>query len=346
MKENGSRCSIKLSGGPNNHIIIVCLTVEDLQQQARSLLRNGVRARTRRVYDSAQKRFLKFCERYGLVPVPATEQTLLLYVSYLFLEGLKSSSVRVYLSGLRSMHVVEGYENPLEGKLQLQLALRALDINSEPPKQKLPITFKLLSGFAKYVSHSFSSRLLWAAITLAYFGCLRAGELTIGDRECFDCSRHLTINDVRFDVTSEGNSFMAVLLKKSKTDYLNRGVHIYVGCTGQSVCAVCAMQQYLACRRQEGSILPQSPLFQFPDGTVLTKSIFVDQTKFLLSCLGIPPRQFSGHSYRIGCATSAAASGFRDYEIKLLGRWSSEAYQRYVRTPVDTFVSFSRRLVS
>lgn len=329
-----------------NNIVIV-LAVHGLEQQAQALLRMGVRDNTRRVYDSAQRRFVRFCEEHGLVPVPATEHTLLLYITYLFFqEKLKNTTIRVYLSSVRSMHIMHGCENPLEGSLRLQLALRAMDINSEPPKQKLPITFKLLSGFSVYLSQSVSSRLIWAATTLAYFGCFRAGELTVGDGDRYDASRHLTVNDVQFNSTSDGHPYMSVFIKRSKTDYSNQGVHVHVGCTGKSVCAVCAMQQYLCCRRRSevGPIHVESPLFQFPDGSVLTKRIFIEQTKFLLSCLGISPRQYSGHSYRVGSATSAAGSGFRDYELKLLGRWSSEAYQRYVRTPVETFVSFSRRL--
>ena len=40
---------------------------------------------------------------------------------------------------------------------------------------------------------------------------------------------------------------------------------------------------------------------------------------------------FSSHSLRIGLVTTAAASGVPDNVLQQLGRWSSSAYNGYVR---------------
>ena len=48
--------------------------------------------------------------------------------------------------------------------------------------------------------------------------------------------------------------------------------------------------------------------------------------------LGYNDNQFSGHSFRIGAATSAAAPGVEDHIIQTLGRWSSNCYIRYIHT--------------
>ena len=42
---------------------------------------------------------------------------------------------------------------------------------------------------------------------------------------------------------------------------------------------------------------------------------------------------YEAHSFRIGAASWAAAKGFSDSQIRLLGRWKSNAFLKYIRTP-------------
>ena len=48
---------------------------------------------------------------------------------------------------------------------------------------------------------------------------------------------------------------------------------------------------------------------------------------------GIDARSYSGHSFRIGAATTAAEKGVDDSIIKTLGRWESLAYLQYIKVP-------------
>ena len=134
-------------------------------------------------------------------------------------------------------------------------------------------------------------------------------------------------------------SVLAVTLKQSKTDPFRAGVRIFMGRTGNLLCPVAAVLAYLA-------ILPPSPgpLFILRDGSYLTRDRLVTRLRAGLLQAGIDASRFTGHSFRIGAATTAAQAGIEDAVIKMLGRWESAAYQRYVRTPRDQLAAVSSHL--
>ena len=49
-----------------------------------------------------------------------------------------------------------------------------------------------------------------------------------------------------------------------------------------------------------------------------------------LQAVNIDPPHFSGQSFHIGAATTAAQAGIEDSVVKMLGRWESAAYHRYI----------------
>ncbi|CAH3139277.1 unnamed protein product, partial [Porites lobata] len=68
------------------------------------------------------------------------------------------------------------------------------------------------------------------------------------------------------------------------------------------------------------------PLFLYQDSTPLSRSKL---SAFLKSTL---QSNFSGHSFRVGTATTAASRGIPDYLNKTMGCWSSKTYLLYVQT--------------
>ena len=53
--------------------------------------------------------------------------------------------------------------------------------------------------------------------------------------------------------------------------------------------------------------------------------------KWLMAEIGLDPARFGAHSLRIGGATAALAAGFTPAQIRLLGRWSSDVAEIYMR---------------
>ena len=161
--------------------------------------------------------------------------------------------------------------------------------------------------------------MIWAAFTLTFFGCLRASEVTITHVD--NLSLKLCRQDVNFSQVN-AHHIMTVRIKSSKTDKTNKGFDIVISCIPHPTCAYCAMVDYLHDQRFE----PTSPL-SHTNRVPLTRTLFQKQLKLYISALGFPSQNYSGHSLRAGCATSAAKAGFMDWEIKVLGRWVSDAYQ-------------------
>ena len=48
---------------------------------------------------------------------------------------------------------------------------------------------------------------------------------------------------------------------------------------------------------------------------------------------GLDPSRYKGHSFRIGAASYAEDRGLSDAQIRMLGRWKSNAFLRYIRVP-------------
>ena len=119
-------------------------------------------------------------------------------------------------------------------------------------------------------------------------------------------------------------------IKQSKTDPFRQGITLFLGRTGLLICPIDAILPYLAVRDNR-----LGPLFILQDGRMLTRQTFGNLLDNVLDQLHLPSGEFNTHSFRIGAATSAKEAGISDSQIMMLGRWQSNAYQRYIRTPLD-----------
>ena len=94
---------------------------------------------------------------------------------------------------------------------------------------------------------------------------------------------------------------LKIRIKASTTDPFREGMDVYLGWTGQPLCLVSATIAYLV-RRNDGP----GPLFLFEDGRPLTRPLLVREVRAALEEAGASNAGVSGHSFRIGAATTAA----------------------------------------
>ena len=208
-----------------------------------------------------------------------------------------------------------------------------------PPRVRLPITLSIMEDIKHLLlqkPQSYNTSMIWAACCLAFFGFLRVSEFTVPAQGQYDHTTHLSLADVSIN-SKHSPQLMRVHIKQSKIDPFCQGVDIYLGKTDRNICPIKGITPYLACRGGH-----PEPLFSFQDSRILTRHLFSTTIDDLLTELHIDKRLYSTHSLRIGAATSAMKAKISDVHVQMLGRWRSEAYKRYVKTPPQELAQFSQ----
>ena len=153
------------------------------------------------------------------------EQTLLRFCSHLA-DHLHHSSIKVYLLAIRSLHIDQGFPDPLVNCLQIQCPLRGIKRHQGSTlTQRQPVTPDLMRIIQRSLdTHNSEHVMLWAGRCLGFFGFLRAGEFMVNST--FDLSIHLTVQDSQVEVNP---SSLCVCIKSSKNDLFPQGCFIYLG---------------------------------------------------------------------------------------------------------------------
>ncbi|CAC5398459.1 unnamed protein product [Mytilus coruscus] len=305
-----------------------------------NLWSKSINSATRDVYTSEYKCFLKFRtsqfegENIGNVMSNISEDILICFVSYCqSVLGLKYSTIKLYLAGIRHFSIANCSVSPLVdnvGKplLRLQNILNGMKkTENKSVRQKVPITYSVLHQIYQYLQKGiFDPHLdftMSTAAVVGFFGFLRCSEFTC--KQSFDSALNLTMDDVVFVSDCQVN----LRLKASKTDIFRHGVIIKLFKTNYNICPYVQLSKYVTSRKLNGAT-DNDPLLVDSSNLALRRSLFIDKLKAILAHLGL--NADSGHSFRIGAATTCSSNGIQDHMIQTLGRWKSDCYSRYIRT--------------
>jgi len=321
-----------------------------LSERAVLLLHAGLAHPTRSTYATGVRAYQRFCDTTGVPAaerIPADERRLIEFVAWCT-STVAPPTIRVYLAAVRSWHIDNGYSDPTTGRLQLARVLRgAQRVASQPRRRRLPLTIEILRRiWPVEVDRGWDDVMFRAALSLGFFGFLRLGELAlVSATTTFDPKLHPTISDLSFARHPSAGKYATFRIKVSKTDQFRQGSTVHLGTTVGPICPVGALAAYYRFRPLKpvppNDSWDDAPLFVCNDGRILTKAVFVAMMRARMQAAGIDTTAFSG---RIGVATTAAAAGLSDWLIMAMGRWKSDAYLRYVHTPVDQVLAVSGKL--
>lgn len=329
-----------------------------LTDAAKLNLWHGLAPGTRSGYKSARESFEYFCSARGSNTYPAQQRELIEWITLRgsgsaepFQGKVSADTLRHYLAAIRSVHVDRSLPLSVFDDKTLRRVLDGIR-RRQPARestQAVPLTLDILQKVVNVdakSSHLTSSGLvdevnMTAAMTTAYSAMLRSGEITYSASDLKNQTAFADTAVLRQDVTF-GDDHVILSLKRSKTDYEHKGVSIVVASTGSSTCPVKALKRLFELDPQP----PTAPLFRL-SSRVFSYENFVAATRSRLRAHNVPnAMHFSGHSFRRGAATTAKLNGMLDSDIQRLGRWSSEAFQRYIDTDAAYKFRLSRQFLS
>ena len=77
----------------------------------------GLATATPMTYQAGQRHYLEFSEQATIPPLPASESTLCRFVTVLANKGIAHSTIKVYLSATRQLHIAKGLPEPRMEKM-------------------------------------------------------------------------------------------------------------------------------------------------------------------------------------------------------------------------------------
>jgi len=300
----------------------------------RKYLNANIAEKTAKIYRQKHNAYKKFCKQ--LLLLRYSQKSISMYASHLADFNTYSyiiqciTAIKYYMKRVRKPRKMLHLKQVLAG-------IKRCISNHPVRPTRLPITPQKLTiikrRLRRIIHNRHDRRLLWCACLFAYFGFLRVSEYT-NPKTWTHMKESRTLTWSR--VTIKKNHIF-IVLKKSKTDQTQHGTTVTIATNNTPSCPIKAYNKYIKVRGEHNG-----PFFQFKNRSFLTPQRFNKVIKKALpaEAQGV----YTSHSFRIGAASTAAAQNYPNYIIQQLGRWTSDAYMRYIKINQDFCTQVSHDL--
>ena len=304
----------------------------------KKLVKASVKPSTFSQYSISLDAFNKFADDNRLDhTLPISSKNLGLFLTHLYEEGKSHSTIVGYSIAISFFHKMDNLNDPSDSELIKKLLTGIKKLN--PPSDnrravKLETLELLLSHLCVLDLSNYDYVLYKAMFLFTYYGCLRVGEVA----KASSVENVISINQVVCNfIDGRVNSLILkfVCYKHSDTMKNHRKSKNslpsmkFTKKDDKSLCPVRAVFRYLKLR---GSAKGQ--LFLNEEGDDVTYYQFNSMMKKCIVAANLPEENYGTHSFRIGRCTDLASLGYSNNQIKMIGRWKSDAYKRYIRPDV------------
>ena len=296
--------------------------IKELEKDTLENIKLSKSKNTIRAYKSDFIDFVNFCKKNSLKSLPADYKTVSIYITQLFKNKQKLSSIKRKLVSISTIHKIKGFYIDIKNPIIVENFLGIRRQIGVAQKGKNPLTIENL----KKIINSINSNELSSArklrdktiLLIGFAGGFRRSELT-------------NLNYEDLDFVNEG---VKIKIKKSKTDQFGEGmIKAIPYFNNEEFCPVVNLKKMLKICEINGS-----GIFRriSKSGKILSNSL-TDQNvalilKKYLTIAGLDNINFSGHSLRSGFATASAESGADERSImNMTGHKSTEMVRRYIK---------------
>lgn len=292
-------------------------TLEALADQTRSYIAGSRSRNTERSYSQGWTHFTVWAGGHGLQSLPATAETVALYITDLA-NSAKPSTIDSRLASINAAHRAAQLESPTKAEIVRLTRKGIRKTLTTSQRQAKALSVADIRAMVAPLTDSAIDTRDRALILIGFAGALRRSEL-VG----------LNVEDI-----SETSDGLTITIRRSKTDQEGNGRQ--VGIPYGSTLATCPVRAWKAWF--EVSQITNGAAFLSINRHTHAGARLSDRAVSLLlkgraTKVGLDSETISGHSLRAGLATSAAKAGVSERAIaNQTGHQGVAMLRRYIRT--------------
>jgi len=262
--------------------------------------------------------FERWCVQEGLTSLPATPDTVSLYVTAVLVSGIKISTASRRFWAIRHAHRSAKLPFLIDGEVR-EILDGAQCLRLETPHQMTPLSLAQIEKIAGSLGGTDTPRAARnrCIVLFGFFSALRRSSLSA-----------LMLADIEF--APQG---LIVHIRKEKQDQKGEGRMIGLPCGAREfTCPVAAVRVWLKHRGDN-----PGPLFSRLDraaspGKRLAPAAIAEVVKTCVSAIGLDRSKFAGHSLRSGFCTAAGEANIGEWLVaSQTGHRSMKVLRRYFR---------------
>ena len=296
---------------------------------------------TRESYSSGILVYHVFCDARDIPEderAPTNQQIITAFITTLA-GSYAGATVSNYICGIRAWHILHGLEWKLN-ELELEAALKGAERLAPPSskrKKRLPYTPDFITVLRQHLdlSDPFDAA-VFACLVICFYAAARLGELVVPRLDAFSPATCVTTANLRVDRNPDGLEVTVLHVPSTKAAPLE-GEDVYWSAHPGPTDPYEALDNHRQVNRPSES----SHLFAYRHKNQtrpLTKPAFIKRLASAARQAGLEPLQ--GHGIRIGATLFYLLQGIPVEAMKIMGRWSSDAFLSYLRKHAQVLTPF------